>query len=341
MVFNVSKITLEQIADFIREVTNDNEYQTSKYEMFLDIMLSFGDSEIIDSKDSISYFRDAIGQLNAKLLAKYDKACELFDTANSIECFQPKYAICKAPSFCDYAELYISILAMEYLLVQNGSLDAKYSVQSIKRGFIAVLGRFLFLFNGYINKEYTDEQTNYTDVFQQIFSHTIRIASSLSWIHEEYPQMRVLLLNLYDAMSIPDKAEIKTLIDNSVSEARACHMQVFDDTLSIVYNSLNKYYEYLSNENNITEIKLSWLFAYIYKKRFGFMFCKKFAKTASTSSLPYKFQAYSSAFKNGAFLQVSNGPKVVLFDAGDNKRSSEYVPTQSSAFYNVASGMFE
>ena len=41
------------------------------------------------------------------------------------------------------------------------------------------------------------------------------------------------------------------------------------------------------------------------------------------------------------FTLVSNGPKVVLLEAGENKRSSEYVPTQSSAFYNPASGMFE
>ena len=69
---------------------------------------------------------------------------------------------------------------------------------------------------------------------------------------------------------------------------------------------------------------MSWLYSYIYKKRFGFIFCKKFAKSASASSLPYKFMAFSQAFKNLAFIQVSNGPKVVLLNAGENKRSIGY-----------------
>lgn len=341
MELNASNTDLRCIANCVCDVVSDHEYRTSQYEMYLDIMLSFKSTMIVESENSIIALRDAIGYLNSKLLTKYDTECELFDSANSLECFQPKYSICKAPCFCDYAELYVSILGMEYMLGQNGSLDAKYSGHTIKRDFVSVLGRFLFLYNGFIKTDFDEEETSYSDIFVQIFITTIRIVSSLNWTHEEYPQLRVLLLNLYDAMTKSDKSAVKELIDNALSETLEGQVTKSDDTIAVVYNALDRYYEFLSKGNNITEIKVSWLYAYIYKKRFGFMFCKKFAKSPNTSSLPYKFQAYSTAFKNGTFIQVSNGPKVVLFDAGENRRSSEYVPTQSTAFYNAASGMFE
>lgn len=341
MDLNESNNNLQYIANCVCDVINDVEYKTSQYELFVDLMLSSVPSDIDESKDSMIALRDAIGQLNSKLLAKYDLDCELFDNANPLDCFQPKYSICKTPSFCDYAELYVSVLAMECMLVQNGSLDAKFSGHSIKREFLSVLGRFMFLHHGFIKKEIDDEQTNYPDIFVQIFSHVIRIACSLSWSHEEYPQFRIFLLNLFDALSIEDKEELRTLINLAMQERQAGALVVSEDNVSMVFDAMDKYYAYLSRDNNISEIKVSWLFAYIYKKRFGFIFCKKFAKCANTSSLPYKFHAFTPAFKNATFVQVYNGPKVVLFDAGENKRSSEYVPTQSSAFYNAASGMFE
>ena len=338
---NTLNMNFQYIASILCDVVSNTEYATSQYEMFLDLMYAIEPTSILDSDYHIDSFRDALGQLNDKLTTKHDVGCELFDSANTLECFQPKYSISKEPSFSDYAELLISILAMEYLLIQNGTLDTKYSGHSIKRDFSSLIGRFLFLHNGYIKPNIDNVITNYPDIFIRIFCHSVRIASSIEWHHEEYPQLRILILNLIDALKIEDKSEVKKIIDQAVSEIYKGNLIISEDTLSVVYETLNKYFDFITNKSNIVEIKVSWLYSYIYKKRFGFIFCKKFAKSASASSLPYKFMAFSQAFKNLAFIQVSNGPKVVLLNAGENKRSSEYVPTESSAFYNAASGMFE
>ena len=153
--------------------------------------------------------------------------------------------------------------------------------------------------------------------------------------------MRLFVLNLIDSVGSLDKNQIKSIVKEAIDSIVGTDLAVCEETVSVISSCIDKYYEWTAKSSNIEEIKVSWLYAYIYKKRFGFLLCKKFAKSANTSSLPYKFQAFSHAFKNGAFILVSNGPKVVLFEAGENKRSSEYVPTQSSAFYNPASGMFE
>lgn len=341
MDFDGLNTNLQHVVNCIGDVVNDNKYKVSQYELYVDLMLSFTSSDIFKSRDSIENFPDAIVQLNSKLLLKYNLGCEIFDNANPLECFQPKYSINKAPSFCDYAELYVSILAMECLLIQTGTLDAKYSGHCIKREFVSILGRFLFLYNSYIKKVYLDEITSYPDIFVQIFCHAIRITCCLTWTHEDRPLLRVFLLNLFDAMSEPDKTELLSLVNQALSENKIGNMIVSEDNMLIVQDTIDRYYSYISIPNKITEIKVSWLYAYIYKKRFGFIFCKKFTKCVTPSSLPYKFLAYTPAFKNASFVQVYNGPKVVLFEAGENKRSSEYIPTESTAFYNVASGMFE
>lgn len=333
-------MNLQYITSILCDVVSNTENTTSQYELFLDLIYAIDLTNIPDS-DYINYLRDALGQLNDKLTSKYDEGCKLFDTANTLECFQPKYSISKEPSFCDYAELLISILAMECLLVQNGTLDIKYSGHTIKRDFSSLIGRFLFLHNGYIKPYIEKDTSNYSDIFIRIFYHSVRVATSLEWHHEEYPQLRILILNLIDALTIHDKNEVKKIIDQAVSETHNGNLIISEDSLLVVYDTLNKYFDFIIKDSNIVEIKVSWLYSYIYKKRFGFIFCKKFAKSASASSLPYKFMAYSQAFKNATFIQVSNGPKVVLLNAGENKRSSEYVPTESSAFYNAASGMFE
>lgn len=331
--------TPQYIANFINEISNLNDSCISKYEMLIDIMSS--NMILVAETESINEIRDAISVLNTKLQDKYNDACKVFDIADSLECFLPKYSVCKTPRFLDYAEILISILGMEYILIHNRTLDLKYCDRSIKRDFITLIGRFLFLYNGNIKRQLQDEGINYPNIFDMIFVHSIRIISSLKWMHEEYPQLRILILNLLDSLGESDKSQVYDLIESAIAETSTGNLEISFDVLHVVKESLEKYYNFITNDNNIAEIKTTWLYAYIYKKRFGFIFCKKISKSASAASLPFKFLASSQVFKNNATVLVSNGPKVVLFEAGENKRSSEYVPTQSSAFYNPAIGMFE
>ena len=138
--------TPQYIANCINEISSLNDSNISKYEMLIDILSSTNIIPITET-ESINEMRDAIGVLNTKLQEKYNDECKVFDVADSLECFLPKYSICKAPRFLDYAELLISILGMEYILIQNGTLDLKYCDRSIKRDFISLIGRFLFLYN--------------------------------------------------------------------------------------------------------------------------------------------------------------------------------------------------
>ena len=329
---------IRNIVNSIIDISTNWRSDTINYKALINILSSVSHKDDVDTK-SVLDLRDELGTLNLKLHAKYDDACNLFDTANPLECFQPKYSISRIPIYSDYAELLVSLLGMEYVLLLGETLGVTCYNQSIKRDLVSVLGRFLFLYNGNIQRNYKDS-FDHPDIFDSIFIHAIRIIVSLKWSHEEYPQLRLILLNLFDALSLAEQHDVYSLIEQSVSEENTGNLIISGETLNVIRETLDRYYAFLGKEN-IVEIQTNWLYAYIYKKRFGFIFCKKFTKTCSTASLPLKFIAYSPAFKNGASLQVANGPKVVLFEAGENKRSSEYVPLQSSAFYNIASGMFE
>ena len=329
------------IASLINEVIADDHRSVSQYELLIDILLASSNSRIDDQGEDNSSLCESLISLNTKLLAGFGEKCKLFDEANPLDCFNPKYSIDVAPGFKDYAELLISVLATEILQLGEGTIDVKYSGHYIKRVFVTVLGRFLFLYNGHTDVEYVKEESNYSNIFSLIISHSLSIISSIQWSLDEIPQLRLLILNLIDSISIVGKPMIKSMIADAEVNLQERGLNVCEDTLITINSCVEKYFDFSERDSNIAEIKVSWLYAYIYKKRFGFILGKKFTKSANTSSLPYKFQAFSYAFKSGAFTLVSNGPKVVLFEAGENKRSSEYVPTQSSAFYNPASGMFE
>ena len=329
------------VAKFINEVALNETSSISQYEMLIDYLLNATNSNIDELISDSSSLRDTIISLNTKILEKIDEKCKLFDQAEPLDCLTPKYAINTTPCYKDYAELLVSILATRLLLLEEESLDMKYSGHFIKREFITILSRFLFLYNGYTEIDYTKEESNYPNVFSLVFSNTISILSATQWSIEELPQLRLFVLNLIDSVGSFDQKMIESIVTEAVDSIVKTGLPVYEETVAIINSCIAKYYEWIAKSSNIEEIKVSWLHAYIYKKRFGFLLCKKFAKSANTSSLPYKFQAFSHAFKNGAFIVVSNGPKVVLLEAGENKRSSEYVPTQSSAFYNPASGMFE
>lgn len=329
------------IAKFINEVVSDENSGVSQYEMLIDFLLASTNSRIDELVSDNTSLRDSIISLNSKVLERIGERCKKFDEANPLDCLAPQYSISTAPCFKAYAELLVSILATRVLQLEDGSLDMKYSGHFIKREFVTVVSRFLFLYNGYIEIDYTKEESNYPNVFLLLFSNTISILSATSWSIEELPQLRLFVLNLIDSIGSIGKEQIKSIVKEAIDSQAETGLPIYEETVCVLSSCIDKYYEWTVKSSNIEEIKVSWLYAYIYKKRFGFLLCKKFAKSANTSSLPYKFQAFSHAFKNGAYILVSNGPKVVLFEAGENKRSSEYVPTQSSAFYNPASGMFE
>lgn len=329
------------ITSLIDEVITDEPKSVSQYELLIDMLLASSNSHIDDQDSDNSSLRESLISLNTKLLVEISEKCKVFDEANPLDCFNPKYSINVAPCFKDYAELMISVLVTEMLQLGEGTIDVKYSVHNIKRDFATVLGRFLFLYNGYTDLEYNREESNYPNIFPLIVYHSISIISSVHWSLEEIPQLRLLILNLIDSISISGKSRVKTMIEDAIAYLQERGLSVCEDTVVTINSCVEKYFDFSGRDGNIAEIKVSWLYAYIYKKRFGFILGKKFAKSANASSLPYKFQAFSYAFKSGSFTLVSNGPKVVLLEAGENKRSSEYVPTQSSAFYNPASGMFE
>ena len=332
---------ISYITSLIDEVITDEPKSVSQYELLIDMLLASSNSHIDDQDSDNSLLRESLISLNTKLLAGISEKCNVFDEADPLDCFNPKYSINVAPCFKDYAELMISVLVTETLQLGEGTIDVKYSGHYIKRDFATVLGRFLFLYNGYTDLEYNREESNYPNIFPLIIYHSISIISSVHWSLEEIPQLRLLILNLIDSISILGKSRVKTMIEEAIAYLQERGLSVCEDTVVTINYCVEKYFDFSDRDSNIEEIKVSWLYAYIYKKRFGFILGKRFAKSANASSLPYKFQAFSYAFKSGSFTLVSNGPKVVLLEAGENKRSSEYVPTQSSAFYNPASGMFE
>lgn len=332
---------ISYITSLIDEVITDEPKSVSQYELLIDMLLASSNSHIDDQDSDNSLLRESLISLNTKLLAGISEKCNVFDEANPLDCFNPKYSINVAPCFKDYAELMISVLVTEILQLGEGTIDVKYSGHYIKRDFATVLGRFLFLYYGYTDLEYNREKSNYPNIFPLIIYHSISIISSVHWSLEEIPQLRLLILNVIDSISILGKSRVKTMIEEAIAYLQERGLSVCEDTVVTINYCVEKYFDFSDRDSNIAEIKVSWLYAYIYKKRFGFILGKRFAKSANASSLPYKFQAFSYAFKSGSFTLVSNGPKVVLLEAGENKRSSEYVPTQSSAFYNPASGMFE
>ena len=292
---------ISYITSLIDEVITDEPKSVSQYELLIDMLLASSNSHIDDQDSDNSLLRESLISLNTKLLAGISEKCNVFDEADPLDCFNPKYSINVAPCFKDYAELMISVLVTETLQLGEGTIDVKYSGHYIKRDFATVLGRFLFLYNGYTDLEYNREESNYPNIFPLIIYHSISIISSVHWSLEEIPQLRLLILNLIDSISILGKSRVKTMIEEAIAYLQERGLSVCEDTVVTINYCVEKYFDFSDRDSNIEEIKVSWLYAYIYKKRFGFILGKRFAKSANASSLPYKFQAFSYAFKSGSF----------------------------------------
>ena len=164
---------ISYITSLIDEVITDEPKSVSQYELLIDMLLASSNSHIDDQDSDNSLLRESLISLNTKLLAGISEKCNVFDEADPLDCFNPKYSINVAPCFKDYAELMISVLVTETLQLGEGTIDVKYSGHYIKRDFATVLGRFLFLYNGYTDLEYNREESNYPNIFPLIIYHSI------------------------------------------------------------------------------------------------------------------------------------------------------------------------
>jgi hypothetical protein len=306
------------LLDFINSSTNEDSIVKS-------LCKSIADSANTDVFD-YGLFCTQLESLRDEILNDFAIKCKKFDTANSEDCLDKKYSVNITPSDIDYLRIAAFVVAsfckLEYM--HNNSLD--YHASSLRRDISFVLARFVFLHNGNIVVESLNGSSRNSTVFQDIFSCSVACLSCMSIKPDEVNLFRVLILNLLDELKCKDRRQVLMLLNRDIEYLSIDSLAPIDTTLSIVKSSISAYYEFVSSDSSVKEIDTSWLYAIIYKKRFGFLLGKKFLQRSKSATLPYRFHVFSPAFVNSAGLSVANATKVRLFEAGEMKRNSKYIP---------------
>ena len=262
------------------------------------------------------------------ILSDFAIKCRKFDNANSEECLDKNYSINIVPNDLDYLRVAAFVVAsfckLEYM--HNKSLD--YHSSSLRRDVSFVVARFLFLHNGNLVDDSLDESQRNATVYKDIFSCSVALLACMSIKPDEINLFRVLILNLLDELKCRNKRNVLVLLNRDIEYLSIDSLKPVESTLSIIKSCISAYYEFVDSESSVKEINTSWLYAIIYKKRFGFLLGKKFLQRSQSASLPYKFHVFSPAFMNSTGISVVNATKVRLFEAGEMKRNSKYVPIE-------------
>lgn len=279
--------------------------------------------EIYNTKSSIETLYSALLQL-------YTEKCQVFDNAPDINIFDVKYAVKQTVSETD-----CKVLLYAVSLLDNLS-EERYTV-IIKRAIINILGRFTLLFidNPDLNCQ---TGTNLSSLFREIAIRTINYILSVEWSFEDTVLVRITVLNLFIVMGIKSEPEYNDIIKRLYFNH---NQDSIGNTTFVVEECLEWYVKsFICGKLSPEPIQFQWLYSYVYKKRFGILYCKKFQRT---SIQPYAYIAtvLSPCFNNASPRNAGLLKSALCVKNGEVIRSSEYHPTESSFLYNFSTMKFE
>ncbi len=267
----------------------------------------------------------------------YDRKFSLFDGADSLCAFDKKYDI-RIPIRAEDYSSFITFLRLHLLLAKIG--DAKYS-NLAKKTISNTLGRFLVLFYGSFNVSQEDFQSFCQHPFYKILILSLACLSFYEWGVDETVLLRLSTLNLLDVLGPGSLDLMKDSWVRTCEKLKSLSLSVNEHSGEVIIQCFDKYYNYQATGKIIEPLDTTWLYAYIYKQRFGFLYCKKIARSSTNAFYPFTFRTTALCFKGLVDRVTGNSPKVVLFEKGVVRRSSEYRPLESNFLFNYTSMKFE
>ena len=271
------------------------------------------------------------------LFAFYDDKFQVFDNADSLYAFDKKYEVRIAPRTIDYK--YLETLLLLHLL-QVQCLDHAYD-RLARKTLTNALGRFLVLYYGNLDVDNIELQSSSEHPFYQIFSLSLKCLSLYEWEIQDVVYLKLAILNLLDVLGPNRQGIVKEAWVKICEECKDSMTNLNEHACEAVLQCCDKFYRYHLSDRIIEPLDTTWLYAYIYKQRFGYLYCKKITKSPHNSFYPYTFRTTSICFKGLIERITGNSPKVVLFEKGIVRRSSEYRPSESNFLFNYTSMKFE
>lgn len=288
-------------------------------------------------KEDANCINDLIRSYVSKLSDFYDVKFARFDNVSNIDVFDKKYDIRLPINDIDYHYI---IVFVQLFLLQFKVVGDTYQNYA-KKTICNILGRFLALFYGSIKVDITDFQTFKTDKYYSLLKNTLKCLALYDWSIDETIYLRLTLLNLLDVLGEKSDHILRELWISICKEITDEHYALNEYTANLMLQVYEKYYQSINTNKIIEPLDTTWLYAYIYKVRYGYIYCKKITRSNINPCYPFTFKATALCFKGLIDRIAGNGTKVVLFEKGVIKRSSEYRPLESSFLFNYTSMKFE
>lgn len=333
MPINVEILKLEELSALLSSIKNDNDAinAISEAEEIINDLLLYNNTFDVKGNGKLA---EIIKEFNSELNAFYDSKFSPFDNADSLYAFDKKYDVGIEVSKADFLLVNTSILL--YIL-QAKLGDITYQ-RHAKKSICNILGRFLVLYYGSFNINIASIEKH---PFHKTFSLALKCLALYDWSIDEATYLRLALLNLLDVLGSESKMVVKNAWTNICENYNKESQTINEHTCEIILQTFEKFYHSQSIGKIIEPLDTTWLYAYIYKQRFGYLFCKKISKSATNAFYPYTFKTTALCFKGLVDRVTGNSPKVVLFEKGVVRRSSEYRPTESNFLFNYTSMKFE
>ncbi|MCQ2168078.1 MAG: hypothetical protein MJY69_05365 [Bacteroidales bacterium] len=312
-------------ADFIKTVSdiqNNCDFELSSACLFShEELASISDEQITDALDELSNY----------LFSFYNSKCRLFDEAEEIRKFDPQYALQEIPNTS------IFLLFRGFLAILK-ELSLRHNPGRYQRMLIELFGRFTLLYAG--NKELFNENNSLiSTIFNDIAFNTLDLITSYTWDFDEAIYLRLTVMNLLFLRGLSCKKEISKILvfkNFDIEDVRIYNK-------SIILECLDLYLSFVSESDaaqHTVAVDTSWYYSYLFKKRFGFIYCRK---VTPVNIPPYSYKGFvkSPCFKSLVSYEVGLGKRIQAVHLGINRRSSEYLPSESQCLYNFSTMKYE
>ena len=337
-------LTIEQTeiaTSFLNELVNTPSVLTEDLQKTSEFLWSLPNYYGYLPIGCITSFTDATFRFIKMLTEEIDKKCCIFDNVDTPFCLDKKYSVTDQTNTQTLIRL---LVAIESIRISTSITIAQKKapfVQTAKKMLLSVIGRGILIYGSSLPKYKEDETQVENALIKSIITDFIASALPISWTIDESYLLKATVLNLLDAFGICTQNEIRGVLSWIKTRQRILGLSPNDITVNTLDSAISSYEKFNCEERPTVEINLNWRIAFIYKKRFGFIFCKKIRHSQRPGELVYSMEATSPCFKNLQKRRITNGVKVILLEAFETKRSSTYIPVEDSFFYNRVTMMFE
>ena len=273
---------------------------------------------IDDVHKLIEYYRS----YHKALLQRLNTLCLKFDSSADDYAMALSYSVNTEAGKADCERLYLWAWLYFNYLQQGPDKNLKYDL-------INVIGRFTL---SYIDSQIfkKEESDNIKDIIYSLIGCLV----AFDWNFEEIQYMKLTLLNMLLLSGVKEYEEIYGYIGTVISDVKAHNQELF----YCLDELIKSYASFFSNPQSGQPLCPDWFYAVIYKKRFGFILCKKIRPK---NNLQFSAIAYSPCFLPPYKREITLNKQAIIFKKGENRRCKDYLPPEDTAYYNFATMQFE